>query len=112
LARNVEFFLAHLEDSRRPPSESETAISHEDSRMLKNIVGKDRGPFLYWLVSEATTNERKELGVLLGQLGGSGAVAIQEPRLSKSPLKSPSARAERRSERMVGQANEFEMATS
>jgi len=52
LARNVEFFLAHLEDSRRPPSESETAISHEDSRMLKNIVGKDRGPFLYWLVSE------------------------------------------------------------
>ena len=63
-------------------------------------------------LTEATTNERKELGVLLGQLGGSGAVAIQEPRLSKSPLKSPSARAERRSERMVGQANEFEMATS
>jgi hypothetical protein len=52
LARNVEFFLAHLEDSRRPPSESETAISVEDANMLQNIVGKDRGPFLYWLISE------------------------------------------------------------
>lgn len=45
VAQNVKYFLEQLEHA-------ENVLSSEEVAVLDNLVAKDRGPFLYWLVNE------------------------------------------------------------
>ena len=45
VALNMKYFLEQLKNAQK-------TISKDDLRILDNVAGKDRGPFLYWLLEE------------------------------------------------------------
>ena len=45
VSQNVKYFLEQLEHA-------ENQLSNEELAVVENIVAKDRGPFLYWMVNE------------------------------------------------------------
>jgi hypothetical protein len=45
LAQNMVYFLEHLEQAER-------LLTEKDLRLLENVMVKDRGPLLYWLINE------------------------------------------------------------
>jgi hypothetical protein len=50
LAQNMVYFLEHLE-------QAEHTLTEKDLRLLDNIILKDRGPMLYWLINERASTE-------------------------------------------------------
>jgi hypothetical protein len=45
VALNMKYFLEQLKNAQK-------TINKDDLRILDNVAGKDRGPFLYWLLEE------------------------------------------------------------
>ena len=45
LAKNMAYFLEHLE-------QAEHTLAEKDLELLENVMFKDRGPLLYWLINE------------------------------------------------------------
>jgi hypothetical protein len=50
VAQNVKYFLEQLEHA-------ENVLSNEELAVIDNLMAKDRGPFLFWLVNERILSE-------------------------------------------------------
>jgi len=47
--------------------QAEETLTDDDVRILDNVIQKDRGPFLFWLVNHATPNQRREFGSIFSE---------------------------------------------
>ena len=56
---NMQYFMEQLERAER-------TLTQADVAMLDNIMAKDRGPFLYWLLNERFPSEDSRCGQLSG----------------------------------------------
>jgi len=64
VAKNLQYFLSQLE-------KAESELSKEELSVAETIMGKDRGPLLYWLLNTATCSQRKDFAEILTRMLGS-----------------------------------------